>query len=181
MASLGVIGAIGGPWRTSRGTQVDGYYRTDITFFPGFSGGPLVDTNGRVLGINSSRLGRGTGLTIPAAAVDKVVAQLLSGGRIRRGFLGIGSQPVRLPEALAANAGGQTTGLLIVNVEPGSPAAAGGLLIGDILIALAGAPIRDTDDLQAQLGGDRAGRPAVLTVLRGGERLEVTVTIGERS
>lgn len=180
-ASLGVISVAGGPWRTSRGAQVEGYYRTDTTFFPGFSGGPLVDTSGRVIGINSSHLGRGAGLTLPASAVEQVVAQLLAGGRIRRGFLGIGSQPARLPEALAAKVGGQTSGLLIVNVEPSSPAAAGGLLIGDILIALGGAPIRDTDDLQAQLDGNRVGQPVALTILRGGERAELTVTVGERS
>jgi S1-C subfamily serine protease len=181
MASLGVISVVGGPWRTVRGMQVDGYLRSDVTFYPGFSGGPLVDTAGRVVGINSSRLGRGTGLTIPAAAAAKVVDMLLRQGRIRRGYLGIGSQRVRLPQALAGQLGGQETGLLVVTVEPGSPAEQGGLLVGDIVVGLGGTPVRDTDDLQAALGPDRVGRATALAILRGGERREVTVTVGERT
>jgi S1-C subfamily serine protease len=180
MASLGVIGAIGGPWRTMRGAQVDGYIRSDVSFYPGFSGGPLVDLHGRVVGINSSRLGRGAGLTIPAAAAAKVADALLAGGRIRRGYLGLGSQPVRLPEALAGRLGGQETGLLIVSVEPGTPADRGGVLLGDIIVRMNGNPIRDTDDLQAQLGPDSVGRATPVTALRGGEPRDLTITVGER-
>ena len=182
MASMGVVSTLGGPWRSFRGGQVEGYLRSDVTFYPGFSGGPLVDAAGRVVGINSSRLGRGAGLTIPAAAAQKIVDALLRQGRIRRGYLGIGSQPVRLPPALAAKlGGGQETGLLVVTVEPGSPAERAGLLIGDILVGMAGAPVRDTDDLQALLGSDRVGQAAPLIVLRGGDRRELTVTVGERT
>jgi S1-C subfamily serine protease len=181
MASLGVISAVGGPWRTVRGGQVDGYIRADVTLYPGFSGGPLVDTAGRVIGINSSRLGRGAGLTVPAAATAKVVDALLRQGRIRRGYLGIATQPVRLPDALKSPLGGQETGLLIVTVEPDSAAGRGGLMIGDILVKMAGTPVRDTDDLQAQLGPDSVGKPATITILRGGEPREVTVTVGERA
>jgi S1-C subfamily serine protease len=181
MASFGVIGAVGGEWRTFRGGTVGGYIRSDVTFFPGFSGGPLVDGEGRVIGLNSSRLGRGSGLTIPSAAVSRIVEQLLKGGRIRRGYLGIGSQPVRIPGPLAAKLGReQETGLLIVGVEPGSPADEGGLLVGDILVAFGGTPLRDTDDLQAQLGTDSVGQARVVSVLRGGEPRELTVTVGER-
>jgi S1-C subfamily serine protease len=180
MASLGVIGALGGPWRTFRGGQVDGYIRSDVSLYPGFSGGPLVDTAGRVVGINSSRLGRGAGLTVPVAAAAKVVDALLRQGRIRRGYLGIGSQPVRLPEALK-NRSGQESGLLVVTVEPGSPADTGGMLIGDIVVTMGGATVRDTDELQAQLGPDRVGQATPVTVLRGGEPRELTVTVGERT
>lgn len=180
MASLGVISAVGGPWRTFRGGQVDGYIRSDVTFYPGFSGGPLVDTSGRVVGINSSRLGRGAGLTVPAAAGGKVIETLLRQGRIRRGYLGIGSQPVRLPAALQARAG-QETGLLVVTVEPGSPADRGGLLIGDIVVQMAGAAVRDTEELQAQLGPDRVGQATPIIVLRGGVPRELMVTVGERT
>jgi S1-C subfamily serine protease len=181
MASLGVISTIGGPWRTRRGGQVDGYIRSDVTFYPGFSGGPLVDLLGRVAGINSSRLGRGAGLTVPSSAAEKVAAALLSGGRIKRGYLGLGSQPVRLPEALAAKLGGQETGLLIVTVESGTPADQGGLLIGDIIVKMGGSAVRDTDDLQAHLGPDSVGQATPVTVLRGGEPRELTVTVGERT
>ncbi len=179
MASFGVISAVGGPWRSFRGGIVEGYIRSDTTFFPGFSGGPLVDTAGRVIGINSSRLGRGAGLTIPIGAAARIAEQLLRTGRIRRGYLGIGSQPVRLPEPLARLVG-QGSGLLVVSVEPDSPAARGGLLIGDVIIGMAGTPVRDTEDLQALLGPERVGQSVPVAVLRGGERRELTVTVGER-
>lgn len=181
MASMGVVSAVGGPWRTGRGSQVDGYLRADVTLYPGFSGGPLVDASGRVAGITSSRLGRGAGLTIPAAAVQKVVDQLLTGGRVKRAYLGIGSQQVRLPAPLAQAAGGQETGLLIVSVEQGSAAEQGGLLIGDILVAFAGSPVKDTDGLQGVLTAERVGQASPVDVLRGGERRTITVTVGERA
>lgn len=179
-ASLGVISSVGGAWRTFRGHQVDGYLRTDATFFPGFSGGPLVDGQARVVGVNSSRLGQGAGLSLPIAVVERVAAALLSAGRIRRGYLGINSQQVKLPNALTAKAGGRETGLLVVQVEPGSPAERGGILLGDIVIGIAGVAIASTEDLQAQLGPERVDQPTPVAVLRGGELRELTVVIGER-
>jgi S1-C subfamily serine protease len=179
MASFGVVSALGGAWRTHRGATIGGYIRTDTTFYPGFSGGPLVDASGAVIGLNSSRLGRGAGLTIPLAAVAPIVEMLLTGGRMKRGYLGIGSQAVRLPQAAAQKAG-QETGLLVSGVEPGSPADTAGLLLGDILVRFGDAALHDTDDLQAQLGHDSVGKAFALTVLRGGEPKQLTVTVGER-
>ena len=179
MASGGVISAIGGPWRTYTGGQVEAYIRADVTLYPGFSGGPLIDSLGRVVGINTSRLGRGAGLSIPTASAERIAAALLSQGRIKRGYLGIGNQPVRLPSALAEKAG-QDTGLLIVSVESGTPADKAGLLVGDIVVKMSGAAVKDTDDLQAQLGSDSVGKATVITLLRGGELTEVPVTVGER-
>lgn len=181
MASLGVVGAIGGPWRTFRGTEVEGYLRSDTTFYPGFSGGPLIDAQGRVVGMNSSRLGRGAGLTIPVAALERIAVDLLAGGKVRRAYLGISSQVAKLPSALAALAGGRETGLLVVAVEPSSPADAAGMLMGDILIELGGKPVSDTDSLQAELGPSRIGQPTTATVLRGGESKSLALTIGERA
>ena len=180
-ASFGAVSAIGGPWRTFRGGRVDGYLRPDVTLYPGFSGGPLIDVRGRVAGINSSRLRRGAGLTIPSAAVDGIARALLDQGRIRRGYLGVASQPARLPDALAAKLDGQETGLLIVSVEDGSPADAAGLMVGDILVRIEDTRLDDHAELQAALGADRVGSATPLTVLRGGEVRELTVTIGERS
>ena len=180
-ASFGVVSAVGGAWRTFRGGRVEGYLRPDVTFYPGFSGGPLIDARGRVAGVNSSRLRRGAGLSIPSAAVGGIASTLLEQGRIRRGYLGVASQPARLPEALAGSLDGQETALLIVSVESGSPADAGGLMIGDILVRFEDLRLEDHADLQSALGAERVGQPARLLVLRDGESTELTVTVGERS
>jgi S1-C subfamily serine protease len=179
MASGGVISAIGGPWRTYTGGQVEGYIRADVTFYPGFSGGPLIDSEGRVVGINTSRLRRGAGVTIPTKSAARIADALLSQGRIKRGYLGIGNQPVRLPAALATKAG-QESGLLIVSVEGGTPADKAGLLVGDIVVKMSGSAVKDTDDLQALLGSDSVGKATTIALLRGGELTEVAITVGER-
>ena len=180
MASFGVVSAVGGQWRTFTGGTVAGFVRSDTTFYPGFSGGPLVDGRGRAAGINSSRLGRGGGLTIPIAAAETIVESLLRQGRLKRGYLGIGSQPTALPASLVAKANGQETGLLIVGVEPGSPADAAGLLVGDILLRLGDISATATEMLQSALGPESVGQPLAIAVLRGGEPTIVTVTVGER-
>lgn len=181
MASFGVVGGIGGPWRTFRGTEVEGYLRSDTTFYPGFSGGPLIDANGRVVGMNSSRLGRGAGLTLPVSALERIAGDLLKGGKVRRAYLGISSQTAKLPAALSALAGDRETGLLVVSVEAGSAADTAGMLIGDILVEFAGHPTPDTDALQSQLGPSQIGEATPASVLRGGELKSLTVNVGERS
>ena len=153
---------------------MDATLRSDTTLFPGFSGGPLIDIRGRVAGLNSSRF-RGGNLTIAASTVARIVALLRDHGRVRRAYLGIASQAVRLPEQA-----GQETGLLIVNVESESPAGRGGLLVGDILLGIQGTPTRNASDLQAGLGPERVGATVSLQLLRGGAPQEVTVTLGER-
>lgn len=179
-ASLGVVTAIGGAWRSRRGSQVEGYLRTDTTFYPGFSGGPLVDASGRLVGINTSRFRPGPGITIPWAAAERIVSVLVSQGRVKRAYLGIGSQPVQLPGALAERSGGQASGLLVISVEAGSPADRAGLLMGDILVGIDGAAITDAEELQAHLGAERVGAAARVRVLRGGEPRDLEVTLGER-
>lgn len=180
-ATLGVVSAIAGPARTWRGGQLDRFVRSDAILYPGFSGGPLVDALGRAVGINSSHLARGSGIAIPVDVAGTVVEALLSHGRVRRGYLGISSQPVALPAAAAQKAAGQTTGLLVLRVEPNAAAERGGVIVGDILIALGGEPVRDVDDLQRLLGADVVGRSVPMRVLRGGEPRELSVQIGERS
>ncbi len=180
MASFGVVSFSGGPWRTFRGAQIAGYLRSDTTFYPGFSGGPLIDSHGQMLGLNSSTLGRGSGLTLPIDAVQAVVAALASTGRIKRGYLGVSSQAVRLPEALTASVAGQETGLLLTSVEPGSPAAAG-LMIGDILVSVGGSKLESTDDLQGHLGPESVGQAMAVSLFRGGALTTATITTGERT
>ena len=180
-ASIGVVGAIGGPWRNRRGGRLSGYIQSDVTFFPGFSGGPLVDAQGRVLGINSAGFRPGQGITIPAADVEEIANALTKQGHIRRPYLGVGSQAVRLPQALAGRVGGQETGLMILSVEQGSAAATAGVLLGDILVRVEGESIHDAEDLLNQLTPERVGQQVRLTLLRGGEPVEIAATLGERA
>jgi S1-C subfamily serine protease len=178
-AALGLVSAVGPAWRTWHGGEIDQFVRLDAAVYDGFSGGPLVDAAGRVLGINTSALARAAAVTIPAATVDRVVDQLLAGGRVRRGYLGIGTQPVRLPDAVRAQAGDQQTALMIVALEPGSPADQAGLLLGDILLALDGRATSDVDDVLAALGHDAVGRTLDARVLRAGGLRSVPVAVGE--
>ncbi|MFN8534966.1 MAG: trypsin-like peptidase domain-containing protein [Dehalococcoidia bacterium] len=178
-ATSGVVSAIGGPARTMRGGRLDSFVRTDATMYPGFSGGPLVNVAGQIVGLATTHFGGS--LAIPLPVVNRVVAQLQAGGRIKRGFLGVTSQPIALPDALRSKVDGSPeTGLLVVGVESGGPADQGGVLVGDILVGFAGAPVRDTDDLQAQLGGDRVGQAVEARVLRGGQPATLEVVVGER-
>jgi S1-C subfamily serine protease len=182
MASFGVVSALGSTWRTARGGVVDGYIRADVALYPGFSGGPLVDTQGQVVGVNSSHLARGQGISIPSNAVSATVDMLLSQGRVRRGYLGVTSQPVRLPSELQQKHGlQQESGLLVLGVESGSPADKGGLFMGDVIISLGGQTIADPQDLQAALGPSTVGQATPTVVLRAGERKELSLTPGERS
>ena len=180
-ASLGIVSAVGGEWRTWQGGTIDRFVRLDMAVYDGFSGGPLVDAAGRVAGINTSGLARATALTVPASTVSRVAAQLLSRGRIARGWLGIATQPVRLPATLQQSLGAEAAiGLVVVNVEAESPADRGGVLIGDILLAVDGRPVSDPGDVLAALGGDRIGQAIALRVARGGRAEQLTVTVGER-
>jgi S1-C subfamily serine protease len=179
-ATLGIVSALDEGWRTSAGGLIDAYLQTDVVMYPGFSGGPLVGADGGFLGINSSALARGVSVTIPPATIVRVANSLTTHGRVRRGYLGVSAQPVRLPEALAKTVG-QETGLLIVSVEAGSPAEHAGLTLGDTLISLAGEPVPQMDHLMALLTGDRVGTAVNVKIVRGGAAHEVNVTIGERA
>jgi S1-C subfamily serine protease len=178
-ATLGVVSALGGPWRTRAGGQIDRFLKTDVLMYPGFSGGPLVDAAGRVLGLNSSALRRGASMAVPAVTLDRTIETLLAHGVMRRGYLGVSTQPVPLPEELAEEMN-QVTGLLLAHVERDSPAADAGLLLGDTIVALGDYAIRHHDDLLAGLGSERVGASLPIRVLRAGELHELTVTVGER-
>jgi S1-C subfamily serine protease len=178
-ATLGVISALGGTWRTPAGGEIDRYLQTDVVMYPGFSGGPLVGAGGEFLGLNSSWLMRGVSVSVPFATLKRVTEQLMTHGKVRRGFLGVGAQPVRLPDTLAGELQ-QETGLLLVSVETGSPGEKGGLVLGDTIVSLAGEPVRHLDDLLALLSGDRVGKTVPVQIVRGGKLTEISVAIGER-
>jgi serine protease DegQ len=178
--SLGVISAMGGPVRTQHGS-IDKYIRTDTTPFPGFSGGPLVDAEGKVVGVNTSGFGRGVALTIPAEYAWKVADQLSKNGTVRRGYLGVRSEAVEINEAaIKVLKREQSIGLLVIGVEHHSPAEAGGLMVGDILVGADGQPVADHDGLFAHLGSDSVDKNIPLEILRGGQPVQVNVKIGAR-
>lgn len=180
-ATFGIISAIDGPWEGGRGRRFAHLIGSDAPMLPGFSGGPLVDARGRVVGLLSSHLGRGQTLAIPASDVDRVVTALQRHGRVRRGYLGIGAQPVALPATLKAAQGlTHDHGLLLVTVEDDGPAARGGAIIGDIIIAIGGQSVESLDDLRQRLGSDSVGQLVPVRVLRGGEAREISVTVGEQ-
>ncbi|NJN17567.1 MAG: PDZ domain-containing protein [Oscillochloris sp.] len=179
MASLGIVSAVGGPLRSRRGATLEQFIQTDATPYPGFSGGPLIDGAGHALGILSTGLAGGVALAVPIGLAQRVADTLARHGYVRRGFLGISSQPVVIPDEQRASVA-QERGLLVVRVEPGTPAAAGGLILGDVLLSFAGNTLHDTDDLQALLAGELVGKPAEMKILRGGVAHTLQITVGER-
>ena len=176
-ASHGIISTLGGAWRTWRGGRIDQSFRLDLLPFTGFSGGPLVDAQGKVIGINTSGPRRSV-MTVPTVTVNRVVDHLLAKGRIARGFLGVALQPVKLPH-LPSSGGGTERGLLVIMLEPGGPAQKGGLMIGDIVFALGDKTVTDTADVQAALDPEQVGKTLKLRVLRGGQTQEISLTIAE--
>jgi S1-C subfamily serine protease len=179
-ATLGIVSALGAGWHTPAGGQMERYLQTDVVMYPGFSGGPLVDAAGRVVGLNTSALLRGVSLTVPVSTLRRVIEMLLTRGRVRRGFLGVSTQLVRVPAALAQPLG-QDTALLLIAVEPDRPAEQGGLLLGDILVALDDTPIRQHEDVLAFLSPERIGTAVRARLIRGGQIQEHRMVIGERT
>jgi serine protease DegQ len=167
-ATMGVISALGDAWRTWHGGEIDRFVRPDLSLYPRFSGSPLVDVTGRVIGLNTGGLSRRQTLTVPASTIERVVDALLTrGGRIPRGYLGVALQGVQ-------------GGVIVLGVEPKSPADQGGLIVGDIITALGGTSVEDADDVHAQLGAGTVGKQLEIDVRRGGTPHHVQVTVGER-
>jgi S1-C subfamily serine protease len=179
MASSGVVSALGGPLHTRGGILLERYIRTDAIPYPGFSGGALIDTRGDLLGILTTGLFNGVTLAIPTASARSIADILTTQGHIKRGFLGISSQLVQVPAAQRSDSS-QEYGLLIVKVDEGSPAQQGGILLGDILVTLDGRAIKDSEDLQLLLSGERVGKAVPINVIRGSALHTLNVIIGER-
>jgi serine protease DegQ len=177
--ALGVLSALGESWRTRGGGRVEHYVETDLALPPGFAGGLLVAASGAALGLLTPALVRGASIAVPAPTLGRVVATLLDRGRIERGFLGVGSYPAELGPVLARELG-QATALIAVSVEPESPAANAGMLLGDVLVAMDGRPLRQVRDLIELLDGERIGTEAALRIVRAGEPRELKVRIGAR-
>src|SRR5712672_624861 len=163
-AAFGAVSATGGKWRAWKGGEIDRWLQSDLTIYPGFGGGPLVDATGQIHGINSGALSRPLATTIPVGTVNRVVAQLLERGYVPRGWIGAAMQPVRTDE------GG---GLLLVSIEKDGPAAKAGLLLGDVIVV-------SFDQLLDVLSGESVGKKVGLDIVRAGKQRKVDVVIGER-
>jgi S1-C subfamily serine protease len=180
-ASLGLITGLAGPARTRRGGMLERFIQVDAVLYPGFSGGPLIDAEGAVLGMITSGLGfGGPAVAIPWALAAQTAETIGKHGKVPRGYLGVGSQPVTLSAQAKELTSGQERGLLVVQVAEGGPAAAAGFLQGDILVRLDGTSVANADDLQALLGPDKVGSGVTAAVVRGGELRELSVTVGTR-
>jgi S1-C subfamily serine protease len=180
--TAGVISALGRSLRARSGRLMDDIIQTDASLNPGNSGGPLVTTRGEVIGINTAMILPAQGLCFAIASNTArfVAARLIRDGCIRRSFIGVAGQNVPIPRGLArAHQLAVSSGVLAVSVEPGSPAAAGGLLDGDIILSFAGEPVAAIDDLHRRLSEDQISRPCVVTVLRGLERRQLTIIPSE--
>lgn len=171
-ATMGIVSAVSGSWRTWRGGRLDHYIRLDLTMHPGSTGGLVIDVAGAALGIATPALSRIAGVAIPSATIERVTGEILARGHVVRGYLGVGLQPVELPD--------HQTGLIVLSLEPKGPAAGAGVLIGDVLISLGGRPVADTDDIQAALEGHAVGSGIEAGVSRGGAVRSLTITVGER-
>lgn len=180
-ASLGIVSAVSGPWRTWRGGNLDAYIRVDAKLFPHSSGGAIVNVRGELIGIATSALSRIGGLAIPVSTVQRVVEKLIERGFVPSGYLGVGIQPVPFSEELRQSLSlPNRSGLMALTVESNGPAAKAGLLIGDIVVALADTQVEQSDDLQTYLDSAVIGAPVKIKFVRGGALQESTIAIGER-
>ena len=180
-ASFGIVSAVGEGWRSWQGARIDRVLRLDLSVYDGFSGGPLVDPSGAILGLNNSALARGTPLALPAAAVDRVLDELLERGHVRRPFIGVAVQPVALSASLAKEHGLQgDSGLLIVSVADDSPAEKAGMLVGDLLLSANDNQLTGPDDLLDALSTVSGGGPLTINFLRGGSIKNASITPADR-
>src|SRR5438309_3490564 len=180
-ASFGIVSAVGEGWRTWQGARVDRVLRLDLAIYDGFSGGPLVDASGAVLGVNNSALARGTPMALPASAVDRVLDELLERGHVRRAFIGVAVHPVALSASLVKQHElPHETALVVMSVADGAPAEKAGVFVGDVLVEANGQSLRRPTDLLDALSSVREGDTLKLKLLRGGSLKSVSVAPADR-
>lgn len=179
--AFGAVSATGGAWRCWKGGEIDRWLQSDVTLYPGFGGGPLVDVDGRVHGVNSGGLSRPFATTITVATVERVAGQLLERGYVARGWLGAAMHPVRFNPSARQRLGLERDGgLVVLSVEPDAPAAQAGILVGDVIFAVDGRGVETPDQMVELLAGDVVGRTLGLELVRGGGRTRAEVKVGER-
>ena len=182
VAALGVVSLVVAERRTWTGSSLAPYIRLDVGLQPTAVGGAVVDAHGKILGIASPRFARFGAIAIPAATVDRVAETLLKKGRIPRGYLGVALQPVRLPDHLRQLLQHkEKTAAIILEVEPDGPAQKAGIVIGDILISLAGQPVSRPENVQSHLQSENIGKSLAAKILRGGAVCDVSIAVGDRA
>ncbi len=179
MSALAPVSVVGGPLRTGRGSAIERVIRIQQAPHGALNGGALIDADGRALGIITSMAIRGTTVVIPARIAWAAAAQIQRDGGAQQGFIGVSSMPVALPERQRAGRS-QGVGLLISHVAKDSPAEAGGLLVGDVIVGFGGDPIQEPEELITRLRGNHIGKGVPVTVIRGTSAVDVTVTVAER-
>jgi S1-C subfamily serine protease len=182
VAALGVVSLVAAERRAWTGAALAPYVRLDVGLQPTAVGGAVLDAHGRVVGIATPRFARFGAIAVSAATIDHVVETLLKKGRIPRGYLGVGLQPVRLPDALRQTLGrSEKTAAIVLEVEPDGPAHKAGIVIGDILVALAGHPVSQLEDVHAQLAPESIGKSLPVNFVRGGSLQQASIVVGERA
>jgi serine protease Do len=180
-ASAGVVARTGGEWRTWRGGLIERRIQLDGGLWAGFSGGPVVDSAGAILGIGTSALSRGRAVVIPGSVLTRVSEQLLARGRVSHAYIGAAVQPVEIPDGLRTRLDiSGTQGLIVISTVQQGPADAAGITLGDTLLTIDGRPLAEVDDLKAALGAERIGQPVRVVLIRGGQLVILEVTVGER-
>ncbi len=179
IASFGIISGVSGEWKTWRGGKLDPFVRLDISAYPTLSGGAALDASGKLIGLVSTGLSRSSVFAITGSTIDRIAGKLSQQGYVSRGFLGVALQPVALPGEMKERLK-QDSGIMLLGIEPDGPAAVGGLILGDVLVAADGRPLAQPDALAELLEGTPAGQVVKFQVLRAGAVQELDVRIGER-
>jgi|SRR6185437_9110262 len=180
-ASTGIIARLGDSWQTWRGGRIDSLLRPDVTLYRGQSGSALVDSGARVLGMNTSALARSAVITIPNTTVDRVVDEILQHGGVFRPYLGLAMQPIAIPPELKAKLKLQfETALMVMQVEASSPSAEVGIMLGDVIVGIAGEPIEGIEQIQRALSSSRRGDSIDIAYVRGGQLASAKVKLADR-
>jgi S1-C subfamily serine protease len=180
-ASAGIIARLGASWQTWRGGRIDSLLRPDVTLYRGQSGSALVDSRGRVLGMNTSALARSAAITVPNATIDRVVDEILQHGGVFRPYLGLAMQPIAIPPELKTKHNLQSeTALMVMQVEASSPSTEAGIMLGDVIVAIAGAPVQGIEQVQRALSSARRGDSIDIAYVRGGQLASANVKLADR-
>ncbi len=179
IASFGIISGVSGEWKTWRGGKIDPFVRLDISAYPTLSGGAALDASGNLIGLVSTGLSRSSVFAVTRGTIERIAGKLSEQGYVSRGFLGIALQPVALPPE-AKEKLGQETGIMLLGIEPEGPAAVGGLILGDVLVAAGSHALTQPEALAELLERTPVGQIVKFRLLRAGVLQELDVRIGER-